>query len=158
MRIAGAASLSSPAQNLRPMLDLNSYDVSSDVQLRFRDTDALGHVNNVVYITWMELGRMAYTDKYLPAIDWTKKGFILANVTIDFIEPVLLNDKVRVYMKVERVGTKSLVFGCLITRNNGTGERPAAKGTNVIVAMDYENNVSIPIPEEWKEAVQNYKG
>ena len=60
------------------MLDLDSYDVSSDVQLRFRDTDALGHVNNVVYITWMELGRMAYTDKYLPAIDWTKRGFILA--------------------------------------------------------------------------------
>ena len=137
-------------------LNLEAYKVSTDIQIRFRDTDMLGHVNNVVYVTWMELGRMAYTDKFLPDIDWSKEGFILANVNIDFIDPVLLNDKVKVYMRVSRIGSKSITFECLITRDFGKGEMPAAKGTNVVVAFDYQNNVSIPVPEEWKVAVKSY--
>lgn len=131
-------------------LGLDKFDVSTDIQLRFRDTDMLGHVNNVVYVTWMELGRMAYTDKYLPHIDWSKEGFILANVNIDFIDPVLLNDKVKVYMRVSRIGTKSITFESVITRDFGEGEKPAAKGTNVVVAFDYQNNVSVSVPEAWK--------
>ncbi len=71
-------------------LGLDKFEVSTDIQIRFRDTDMLGHVNNVVYVTWMELGRMVYTEKYLPNIDWNVEGFILANVNIDFIDPVLL--------------------------------------------------------------------
>jgi acyl-CoA thioester hydrolase len=134
-------------------LGLDKFDVSTDIQLRFRDTDMLGHVNNVVYVTWMELGRMAYTDKYLPNIDWNVEGFILANVNIDFIDPVLLNDKVKVYMRVSRIGSKSITFESLITRDFGEGERPAAKGTNVVVAYDYKNNVSVPVPEAWKETL-----
>ena len=136
-------------------LNLEAFEVSTDVQIRFRDTDMLGHVNNVVYVTWMELGRMAYTDKFLPNIDWSKEGFILANVNIDFIDPVLLNDKVKVYKRVSRIGSKSIEFECLITRNDGSGEKPAAKGTNVVVAFDYKNNVSVPVPERWKKAISS---
>ncbi|MFM1876647.1 MAG: Thioesterase-like superfamily, partial [Bacteroidota bacterium] len=35
---------------------MEDYQATVDVQLRFRDTDALGHVNNAVYLSWMELG------------------------------------------------------------------------------------------------------
>ena len=132
---------------------MKQYQVSSDIQIRFRDTDMLGHVNNVVYVTWMELGRMAFTDKFLPNIDWNKEGFILANVNIDFIDPVLLKDKVKVYMRVSKIGSKSITFECMITRDFGEGEKPAAKGTNVVVAYDYKKNVSVRVQEEWKAAM-----
>lgn len=133
---------------------MEDFQVTVDAQVRFRDTDALGHVNNAVYLSWMELGRMAFTDAILPEIDWTKVGFILAHVSIDYMEPVFLGDKVKVYMKAGKIGGKSVVLECLITKTDKKGERPAAKGNNIIVAFDYATNKSLPIPEDWKEALQ----
>lgn len=134
--------------------EAKDFQVSSDVQLRFRDLDMLGHVNNAVYLSWMELGRMAFSDAIWPHIDWKKEGFILAHVSIDYLEPVFLTDKVRVYMRAGKVGTKSVHLECVITKDDGKGERPAAKGLNIIVAFDYAANRSMDLPESWKVRMQ----
>ncbi|MCF8259127.1 MAG: acyl-CoA thioesterase [Flavobacteriales bacterium] len=130
------------------------FQANVDVQLRFRDLDMLGHVNNAVYLSWMELGRMAFSDALWPFIDWKKEGFILAHVSIDYLEPVYLTDKVKVYMRVGKVGTKSVHLECVITKDDGKGERPAAKGLNVIVGFDYVENRSMNLPEKWLSAVR----
>ena len=134
---------------------MEDYQVKVDAQVRFADTDALGHVNNAVFLSWMELGRMAFSDSKLPHIDWTKIGFILAHVSIDYMEPVFLEDKVTVYMKAGKVGGKSVVLDCLITKTDKKGERPAAKGNNIIVAFDYQKNTSVLIPDDWKEGMNS---
>jgi acyl-CoA thioesterase FadM len=46
-----------------------------------------------------------------------------------------------------------VVLECLITKTDKKGERPTAKGTNIIVAFDYKTNKSVPIPEDWKTAM-----
>lgn len=125
------------------------YQVSVDVQVRFRDTDMLGHVNNAVYLSWMELGRMAFSDSKWPFIEWKNEGFILAHVSIDYVEPVFLNDIVRVYMRAGKIGTKSVHLECIITKQDKRGERVTAKGLNIIVAFDYANNRSMELPEHW---------
>ncbi|MDC0303652.1 acyl-CoA thioesterase [Flavobacteriales bacterium] len=134
---------------------MEEFQVTVDAQVRFRDTDALGHVNNAVYLSWMELGRMAFTDAILPEIDWTKIGFILAHVSIDYLEPVFLGDNVKVHMRADKIGGKSVVLECLITKTDNDGERPTAKGNNIIVAFDYQTNKSVPIPESWKKAMSD---
>ena len=132
---------------------MEDFQATVEAQVRFRDTDALGHVNNAVYLSWMELGRMAFTDAVLPEIEWTKTGFILAHVSIDYLEPVFLGDKVKVFMRAGKIGGKSVVLECLITKTDKNGERPTAKGTNIIVAFDYKTNKSVQIPEDWKAAM-----
>lgn len=134
------------------------FKVTTDIQLRFRDTDMLGHVNNAVFLSWMELGRMAYTEAVLPDIDWSRTGFILAHVSIDYVEPVFLNDKVRVYIRCSRIGSKSLDLDILITKTDAKGERPTAKGKNVIVAFDYKANLSVAIPDDWRKRVGEWEG
>ena len=129
------------------------FQVNVDVQLRFRDLDMLGHVNNAVYLSWMELGRMAFSDTVLPYIDWKKEGFILAHVSIDYLEPVFLTDKVKVYMRSGKVGSKSVNLECVITKEDEKGERPAAKGLNIIVAFDYVNHKSMNLPQSWTDAM-----
>jgi len=129
------------------------FQVNVDVQLRFRDLDMLGHVNNAVYLSWMELGRMAFSDTVLPYIDWKQEGFILAHVSIDYMEPVFLTDKVRVYMRSGKVGSKSVNLECVITKEDEKGERPAAKGVNIIVAFDYVNHKSMNLPQSWVDAM-----
>jgi acyl-CoA thioester hydrolase len=136
----------------------DTFKVTTPIQLRFRDTDMLGHVNNAVFLSWMELGRMAYTDAVLPDIDWHATGFILAHVSIDYIEPVFLNDKVMVYIRCSRIGSKSMDLDILITKKDAQGERPAAKGKNVIVAFDYKTNLSVGLPTDWVKKVGEWEG
>ena len=133
------------------------YRVIADIQLRFRDIDMLGHVNNAVFLSWLELGRMAYTEAVLPDIDWSRTGFILAHVSIDYLEPVTLHDKVKVHFRCSRIGSKSLEFEFIITKADANGQRTAAKGSNVIVSFDYRENRSVPIPEHWRSRVGEWE-
>ncbi|MFN4071655.1 MAG: acyl-CoA thioesterase, partial [Thermus caldifontis] len=67
---------------------MEGFPVSVPIQVRFRDLDALGHVNNAVYLTYFEVARAAYFQRLKE--DWLEKGhFILARAEVDFLRPIL---------------------------------------------------------------------
>lgn len=75
---------------------LSDYKVRLDLQLRFRDTDAMGHVNNAVYLSYLELARMKYWETLLAARDYSAVDFILARVEIDYRSPAKLGTELEV--------------------------------------------------------------
>ena len=76
-----------------------------EVSLRWRDVDALGHVNHAVFLTYLEEGRDAF---YLRVLD-RDPHYVVARVEIDLRAEVRLADRrLRVRIEVERVGTTSL--------------------------------------------------
>jgi acyl-CoA thioester hydrolase len=78
---------------------VEGFPVVVPIQVRFRDLDALGHVNNAVYLTYLEVARAAYFSRLEP--DWVGKGhFILARAEVDFLRPILLEDPVEVGVRV----------------------------------------------------------
>jgi acyl-CoA thioester hydrolase len=75
------------------------------VSLRWRDVDALGHVNHAVFLTYLEEGRDAF---YVQALG-RDPHYVVARVEIDFRGEVRYTDRqLRVRIEVERVGTTSL--------------------------------------------------
>jgi acyl-CoA thioester hydrolase len=59
------------------------------VQLRFKDVDALGHVNNANHLSFFELARIHFFDEVIgEEIDWNTTGMILARATVDYKQPV----------------------------------------------------------------------
>jgi acyl-CoA thioester hydrolase len=75
------------------------------VSLRWRDVDALGHVNHAVFLTYLEEGRDAF---YVQALG-RDPHYVVARVEIDFRAEVRYTDRqLRVRIEVERVGTTSL--------------------------------------------------
>lgn len=61
------------------------------IQLRFKDMDALGHLNNANYLTFFELARIKYfRDTVGTEIDWNKDGMIIARATIDYKNQFIL--------------------------------------------------------------------
>ena len=75
------------------------------VGLRWRDVDALGHVNHAVFLTCLEEGRDAF---YVPALG-RDPHYVVARVEIDLRAEVRYTDRqLRVHIEVERVGTTSL--------------------------------------------------
>jgi acyl-CoA thioester hydrolase len=75
------------------------------VSLRWRDVDALGHVNHAVFLTYLEEGRDAF---YAQALG-RDPHYVVARVEIDWRAEVRYADRqLRVRIEAERVGTTSL--------------------------------------------------
>lgn len=132
----------------------NPVPVEVPVQIRWRDLDALGHVNNAVYLSYFELARLAYIRALLgeeAAIDARTHlpvdfQFILAEVTCRYRSPATLRDRLIVAVWVSQVGHKSFVFEYRI-RDDRSG-RPVAEGCSTQVWYDYAAGQSRPVPVE----------
>jgi acyl-CoA thioester hydrolase len=132
---------------------MTPFKEKTQVQIRFKDIDSMGHVNNANHITYFELARLNYFEtltKDAEKIDWVNEGVILAKIEMEYKQPILLEDKVFVYTWVSRMGSKSFDMSCSIVRIVNGVEIEAAKGLAVIVCFNYKTHESIAVPERWK--------
>jgi acyl-CoA thioester hydrolase len=114
--------------------------------VRFRDLDGMGHVNNAVFLTYMESARIAYLSA-LGAGDNPQESLILARAEVDFRSPIAFGEDVEVGVRTSRVGTKSFELEYEVR----AGGRVAAEGRSVLVGYDYEAGASTEIPAAWRE-------
>lgn len=124
----------------------------SRVEVRFVDIDAMGHVNNAVYLNYFEQARMHFfRAKIGTEWDWVNHGILLARNEIDYKEPVLLFDDVHIETWVASVGTKSLVieYEVFVPVNN-VQRRLKAKGKSVLVCFDYTQKQTTEVPAVWR--------
>src|ERR1043165_2761809 len=77
---------------------------------RFRDTDAMGHINNAVYITYLEVARQHYWRALDETEDYRRVPFILANVHCDFRSEALVSERLAIGVRCEWIGGKSFGF------------------------------------------------
>lgn len=129
------------------------------IQLRFKDIDKMGHVNNANYLTFIELARVKYfedvvgTDK-----KWSQQvGIILARIEIDYKAPVFLHDTVFVYTRCSRIGNKSLTLDWVIVREKQNQEEVVAQGNAVLVCYDYTHEKTIAISDEQRKAIERFE-
>ena len=104
-------------------------------RVRFRDCDAMGHVNNAVYSTYLEQARIAILGGLEP--------FILARVEIDFQAELREGEEIEVRSRCAHVGTKSFTLDHEIW----AGKRRVAVAKSVLVGYDYDVGASVPLTE-----------
>ena len=85
---------------------MEGFKVSVPVTPRFRDTDAMGHLNNAVYVTYFEVARMAYWRALTGTRNYHEVPFILAHTTIDFRSPAFVYEQLAVGIRVSRLGNR----------------------------------------------------
>ncbi|MCE3279986.1 MAG: thioesterase [Bacteroidetes bacterium] len=132
---------------------MTPYKHKTQIQIRFKDVDRLGHVNNANHITYFELARVEYFNALMGddvKIDWESESLILAKMEMEYKQPILLEDKLFVYTWVSRIGSKSFDMSCTIVRVINGVEVEAAKGLAVIVCFNYKTNQTILVPQDWK--------
>ncbi len=127
----------------------------STIQIRFGDTDMLGHVNNARYLSYFELARIQFFNYVFgDLIDWKDEGILLANSNIDFIRPILLKDEIEITTWISKIGSKSFTFSHEIKSRNGSILFSKAQLT--VVCVSYQRNVTIEIPKLWKEKLLEF--
>lgn len=125
---------------------MEGFDFVHRDSVRFRDLDGMAHVNNAVFMTYMESARIEYFTSL--GLGRNPLGdLILARAEVDFRSPIEFPEEIEVGVRVGRVGTKSFDLEQEV-RADG---RVAAEGRFVLVAYDYSLNASREIPEEWRE-------
>lgn len=127
----------------------------SRIHLRFRDLDVYGHVNNTVYLSYFEEGRVNYFKAlFSEPWNWAKTGVLVANQTIDYKLPIEPTDEIFIETTIISMGTKSITFGYKIYKTTKDGEAECTSGSTVVVCFDYSLKKTIEVPMQWRQVFQ----
>jgi acyl-CoA thioesterase FadM/nitroreductase len=128
----------------------------TDIPLRFGDIDAMRHVNNAVTMTLFELGRAKFFAEVMGARRIEDFEFILAEATVRYRLPILIQDHVRLRMHITDVTRSSFRFRAeLFDPRDG---RVFTEAETVQVMYDYGKGRVKPVSPEFLEKVRDYIG
>lgn len=127
-------------------MPLADFPFRHRIEVRFRDCDAMGHVNHAVYLTFLEQARFVFWRQVAGgAAGGRGAGIIIARAEIDYRAPAFAGETVEVGIRVADVGRSSFTLANAIV--NAADHRVLAEARTVLVTYDYAANRSIPIPD-----------
>lgn len=116
-----------------------------EMEIRWRDMDAFGHVNNSVFLTYLEEVRDEWLERAVLPVGGNTWNFVLARVAIDFRSEITQEDDVIVgQCGLVRLGTGSVTTREEIRTRDG---RLVAEAESVLVAFDQESRAARTITE-----------
>ncbi|MDR3576665.1 MAG: thioesterase family protein [Anaerolineaceae bacterium] len=135
-----------------------AYKYYCPVQVRYGDLDPQWHVNNAHTLTFIEQARFAYLIQLglFDGVSFFDVGLIVADVHMAYQAPIRLTQKLRIGVRVSRLGNKSLTFDYQV-EDEDTGAIMATAET-VMVAYNYHTLISIPVPADWREKITAFEG
>lgn len=142
----------------KPIISEPEYEVRHrlPVQMRFSDTDMLGHVNNSVYLQFLDLAKVNYfttVNKSEP--DWREINMVVAGINIDFLSQTRFGEPLEVLTQTFSIGTKSLRLNQRVV-NSATGEVKCAASTTM-VCINLRAGATEPIPGEWISLINEFE-
>ena len=133
---------------------LDAYPVRISVPVAWGEMDAMGHVNNVVYLRYFESVRMVYLERIGLMAHMQEHGIgpILAETRCRFRIPLEYPDEVEIGARVAKLDTdRFLMEYAVASRNHG---RLAAEGDGLIVTFDYDAKRKAAVPEATVAAIR----
>jgi acyl-CoA thioester hydrolase len=130
------------------------------IDVRFRDVDAFGHVNNAVFLSYVEQARVRYLSEALgrpiTLTDISQLPLILAHLAIDYRSPIFFGEQVDVATRVDWIGRTS--FGMAHRLTAGADAHVVAEVDSVLVSYDYTSARPMPVPADWRDRLESAEG
>ncbi len=121
------------------------------IEIRWADLDVYGHVNNAVYLTYLEEVRDEWLARVHDDPDAIMK-YVLVRAAIDYRrELTLADDAVVARCSLARIGNSSVATREEILTSDG---ELAAEAEAVLVARDGDTGRSRPLTEEERAALE----
>ena len=131
------------------MLMLSDYPIIHIQPVAWGDMDAFGHVNNVLYYRYMESARIRYMDEL--NIFQHDVYTVVASNQCKYIRPVFYPDQLKIVARVEEMRNSALRMSYLLWSEQQ--QAIVALGEAVMVCVDKENMLKLPIPEIIRQKV-----
>lgn len=123
------------------------FPLTTTDKLRYSDTDRQGHINNAVFATFFETGRVEIISQIERHAEVTDREFVLARITIDYLQEVHWPGTVTIGSRVSRVGTSSLTVKQVIF----VDETVCARAESVMVQIRTSTRRSEPFDDATRE-------
>ena len=130
---------------------MEGYQVVFEHEVRFRDLDAMRHVNNVAFVALMEDARMEYWKALTRVQDLKGINFILAEVSCRYLSPAYLGETIRIGIRASKMSTKSFQFEYRM-EDKASG-RLITEGSSVQVMYDYKQKKTMPLEQRMRDTV-----
>ncbi len=124
------------------------------IPVRFRDLDPMGHVNNSVYFTYLEVARTAYWQELHHDYSYDVLDFVVARAECDYVSAAVLREIVRVEVWLSRIGTTSFVLDYEMF--DEASNRLVARGRTVQVMIDTKTGRPRPIEPALRERLKSF--
>jgi acyl-CoA thioester hydrolase len=125
-----------------------AFQFSIEIDIRFADLDAYGHVNNATYFTYLEHVRVKLFQEYFGAFLDSSLLFLVVRAECDYRLPITLNDNLLITLKVEQLRHSSFTFTYLLHDGGG---REFATARTVMVGYDPQAKKPAPLPAEIRQ-------
>ena len=129
---------------------IDGFPLRATEKIRYADTDRQGHVNNAIFATLLETGRVELI--YDPAAPLARPGtaFVAARLAVDFRAELMWPGEVLIGTRVGAVGRSSFRLEQALFQNG----KCAATGETVIVLMDEATRRSTPLSADAVERLR----
>ena len=136
-----------------------NYPYEINLEVAFRDIDAMGHVNNAVFFAYFETVRIKYLGELMEksgllGTELLDLPLILVEASCTYKSPALLTEMLHVGTGISRFGTKSFD---MLYRIQGEDDRLIAYGRTVQVMYDYITRSAFSIPDSLRHYVAEYQ-
>lgn len=121
------------------------------LQIRFKDLDSVGHVNNAVHLTYFEMGRVDYIYKFMGGFDPDNAGFVIAHTEVDYRKPIYLDSRIEIVTSITNVGNSSFTFSHVL-EDLDNSDSPFAVGKTVGVLID-KSGKAVKVPDNFRKLV-----
>jgi acyl-CoA thioester hydrolase len=132
---------------------MSEFSHETTLPVRYRDLDPWGHVNNAVYVTYLEHARVGYLDEVLDA-ELEDIDMVVANLEIDYKRSVTLGEEVTVAIRVPDLGTSSYRMEYEVRVDDAV----AATAETTQVVVDAETGKPTAISDERREKIAAFEG
>ena len=119
--------------------------VENDIQVRFSDTDAMGHISSGSYAAFAEVGRAAFF-RAVPEPREEIPWFVLVHLGLDFVSEGRYGQAFTLSTRVVKLSEKTLTFEQIVRADGEV----ACKLRVVLVAFDAKARKSIHLPAHWR--------
>ncbi len=152
-RSSGVQIPPSPPKTMKEYRQLTRSDFDHEMALKTRwgDMDALGHLNHVKYLTYMENARIAYYSSlgFGDLRHNQKPSIILGGMRIEYLSQVSHPADVYICHRINRIGKKSFDFlGAIFEEGK---DLSVCTGLFKIISFDYKNQKSVQVPQIIRE-------
>jgi len=124
------------------------------VEVPYGDVDAMGHLNNVRYLAYLEWARQKYWLAMRESTDFLDIDFVVARAEIDYRSSVEMGEVLDVEIHVSRVGNSSFDFTYRVTGPDG---RLVAEAKTTQVSFDWKSRSKTRLSEERRRQIEAFE-
>ena len=126
------------------------------LQIRFNDVDKFGHVNNTVYFQFYDTAKTDYIATVCKGVDWERLAIVVVKIEAEFLAQIKSDSHIAGRTRVTKIGNKSFHLEQDVI--DVDTQEVKSRCLSIMVLFDLEHQQTIPLPDEWRQAISSYEG